>query len=111
MISTYACRHMLPGALELFRKISSKDVVSWNSIIKGGIYCSNFATVRKLFDEIPHRNVVTWTTLINASWLLIFHLSAGIDKVATRCDGGEKEQSMTRLTARSCWWHRVGRAQ
>ncbi|KAL4287057.1 hypothetical protein HN51_054748 [Arachis hypogaea] len=111
MISAYACLHMLLGALDFFRKISSKDVVSWNSIIKGCIYCSNLATVRKLFDEMPHRNIVTWTTLIIASWLLIPHLSAGMDKVATRCDGGEREQSTTRLAARSCRWRRVGRAQ
>ncbi|KAI3967779.1 hypothetical protein MKX01_039171 [Papaver californicum] len=42
-----------------------RDVVSWNSMMKGCIDCGYVDIARKLFDEMSDRTVVSWTTMIS----------------------------------------------
>ncbi|CAL5214263.1 unnamed protein product [Lathyrus oleraceus] len=67
MLLAYAHNHNLPEAINFFNQIPSntKDIISWNSIIKASILCGDFITAVKLFDKMPHRNSISWTTIIH----------------------------------------------
>ncbi|KAK2399104.1 pentatricopeptide repeat-containing protein, mitochondrial [Trifolium repens] len=67
MLLAYAHNNNLQEAINLFHQIPSntKDTISWNSMIKASIICSDFRTAVKLFDEMPHRNSISWTTIIH----------------------------------------------
>ncbi|KDP21193.1 hypothetical protein JCGZ_21664 [Jatropha curcas] len=65
MIVAYAKNNMLDDALMLFDKMTVRDAISWNSMIKGCVDCGELCLARRLFDEMPERNVVSWTTMVN----------------------------------------------
>ena len=67
LLLAYAHNNNLHEAINLFNQIPSntKDTISWNSIIKASVICNDFVTAVKLFDEMPQRNSISWTTIIH----------------------------------------------
>ncbi|KAJ8427477.1 hypothetical protein Cgig2_021887 [Carnegiea gigantea] len=46
------------------RGLKSGDVVSWNCLIDGCARVGDVSAARKCFDRIPHRNVISWNTML-----------------------------------------------
>ncbi|KAF4392628.1 hypothetical protein F8388_003048 [Cannabis sativa] len=59
------------NARRVFDDMHERNVVSWNSLLKGYVKCDDIDRERRVFDEMPERNVVSWTTMV-----------AGLDQVA-----------------------------
>ncbi|KAG2602021.1 pentatricopeptide repeat-containing protein At2g41080-like [Panicum virgatum] len=52
------------AARNLFERIPSRNVMSWNILIGGYIKNGDLETARKLFDKMPTRNVATWNAMV-----------------------------------------------
>ncbi|EXB58304.1 hypothetical protein L484_015638 [Morus notabilis] len=67
MTMGYVKNRRLDDALKLFDEIPvrDRDTVSWNSMMKGCLDCGELSKAKKIFDEMPERNVVSWTTMIH----------------------------------------------
>lgn len=50
----------------MFDETVHKDIFCWNVTISGYVKSGNLDCARQLFDVMPQRNVVSWTTLIGA---------------------------------------------
>ncbi|KAF8654514.1 hypothetical protein HU200_061705 [Digitaria exilis] len=42
------------------------DVVSWNTVIGGYVKCGEIENARRVFDEMPQRNGVSWSAMVGA---------------------------------------------
>ncbi|EXB38558.1 hypothetical protein L484_008586 [Morus notabilis] len=51
-------------ARRAFDDLREKNVVSWNSLLKGYFRCGDVDAAREVFVEMPERNVVSWTTMV-----------------------------------------------
>ena len=51
-------------ARRLFDDMPERNVVSWNSLLKGYVKCGDIDGARRVFDAMPERNVVSWTTMV-----------------------------------------------
>ena len=40
------------------------DIVSWDCLLDGYVKVGDLHSARKVFDEIPERDVVYWTTML-----------------------------------------------
>ncbi|KAK3228754.1 hypothetical protein Dsin_000635 [Dipteronia sinensis] len=49
----------------LFDDMCERNVVAWNTLLKGYVRCGDINGARRVFDEMPQRNVVSWTTMIS----------------------------------------------
>ncbi|PQM42257.1 pentatricopeptide repeat-containing protein ELI1 chloroplastic isoform X1 [Prunus yedoensis var. nudiflora] len=49
---------------------SSRDVVSWNSMLTAFVRDEQIGAAEKLFEEMPERDVISWSTMISlrAEW-------------------------------------------
>ncbi|CAN1230427.1 Pentatricopeptide repeat-containing protein At5g46460, mitochondrial [Linum grandiflorum] len=65
MITGYTRNGRINDALNLFERMTVRDVISWNSIVQGCLDCGDLDTAGKLFDEMPERSIVSWTTMVN----------------------------------------------
>ncbi|CAM8933419.1 unnamed protein product [Rhodiola kirilowii] len=67
LIDSYAKCGMfgISVARKLFDVMDDKDVVSWNTIMKGLVKAGNVEDARKLFDEMPQRDAVSWNTILD----------------------------------------------
>lgn len=54
----------LESARYMFDEMLDRNVVSWNSLLKGYVRRGDFDGARKVFDEMPERNVQSWTTMV-----------------------------------------------
>ncbi|KAJ4713052.1 Pentatricopeptide repeat-containing protein [Melia azedarach] len=52
-------------ARRVFDDMRERNIVSWNSLLKGYVKCGDIEGALRVFDEMPERNVVSWTTLIS----------------------------------------------
>ncbi|XP_010431241.1 PREDICTED: pentatricopeptide repeat-containing protein At3g51320 [Camelina sativa] len=66
LIHMYTCCGALDLAKKLFVEIPKRDVVSWNSVIKGAVRNGDILHAHKLFDEMPERDLVSWNIMISA---------------------------------------------
>ncbi|XP_057861159.2 uncharacterized protein LOC131069670 [Cryptomeria japonica] len=64
LIDMYAKCESLDDARQVFDKMPTRDVVSWNVLIFGYLKCGRVQVARDLFDKIPEKNVISWTTMI-----------------------------------------------
>ncbi|KAK0594845.1 hypothetical protein LWI29_001205 [Acer saccharum] len=53
------------SARRLFDDICERNVVAWNTLLKGYVRCGDINGAQRVFDEMPQRNVVSWTTMIS----------------------------------------------
>ncbi|KAK0596954.1 hypothetical protein LWI29_020496 [Acer saccharum] len=53
------------SARRLFDDICERNVVAWNTLLKGYVRCGDINGARRVFDEMPQRNVVSWMTMIS----------------------------------------------
>ncbi|PON70351.1 Tetratricopeptide-like helical domain containing protein [Trema orientale] len=51
-------------ARRVFDDMPERNVVSWNTLLKGYVKCGDIDGARRVFDEMPDRNVVSWTTMV-----------------------------------------------
>ncbi|KAL0558603.1 hypothetical protein IC582_003180 [Cucumis melo] len=47
-----------------FDFVGFKDVALWNAMVAGYVKIGELKNARKVFNEMPQRNVISWTTLI-----------------------------------------------
>ncbi|XP_058096163.1 pentatricopeptide repeat-containing protein At1g08070, chloroplastic-like [Magnolia sinica] len=68
MIASYASEcGDINEAFRLFQEMPfQRDGFCWNVIIAGFIRWDNIVAARKLFDEFPQKDVVSWTEMISA---------------------------------------------
>ncbi|GMN54209.1 hypothetical protein TIFTF001_023332 [Ficus carica] len=81
-------------ARKVFDDMRERNVVSWNSLLKGYMRCGDVAAAQQVFAEMPERNVVSWTTMVagcvkhgrSRQALSLFHYmrkaQVGLDQVA-----------------------------
>ncbi|GLU02760.1 hypothetical protein SLE2022_199980 [Rubroshorea leprosula] len=51
-------------ARQVFNKMSSRNLYSWNNMLSGYAKMGMLRPARKLFDEMPEKDVVSWNTLV-----------------------------------------------
>lgn len=67
LIDSY-CKCGLSGvksAMRLFKVMDERDVVSWNSMIRGLLKVGELSEACKLFDEMPMKDAVSWNTILD----------------------------------------------
>ncbi|XP_074282073.1 pentatricopeptide repeat-containing protein At2g29760, chloroplastic-like [Silene latifolia] len=57
-------RGLVELARRVFDRMSKKDLVSWNSLLKVYVKSGDLISARKLFNDMPIRDVISWTSLI-----------------------------------------------
>lgn len=53
----------------MFDGFSEKDLVSWNSMLGGYVWCGEMENAQNMFDEMPERDVVSWSIMIDGKWV------------------------------------------
>ncbi|XP_057492182.1 pentatricopeptide repeat-containing protein At3g29230-like [Actinidia eriantha] len=53
------------AARKLFAAMAERDIVSWNSMIRGLVKAGEMREARRLFDEMPERDTVSWNTILD----------------------------------------------
>ncbi|XP_057873781.2 pentatricopeptide repeat-containing protein At4g02750 isoform X2 [Cryptomeria japonica] len=66
LVNVYINCGMLDYARQVFDKMSTRDVVSWTTILAGYAKMGFINHARQIFDEMPDRNVVSWNAMIAA---------------------------------------------
>ncbi|XP_052187036.1 pentatricopeptide repeat-containing protein At2g20540-like [Diospyros lotus] len=64
-ISLYCACGSMDSARRVFDEMSSRDVVSWNSIIIGCLRSGDLDSALNLFRSAKKRNVITWNSIIS----------------------------------------------
>ena len=65
VIAAHSRAGRLQEALQLFEEMPGRDLVAWNSMVKGCLDCRDLPLARRLFDQMPQRNVISWTTMMD----------------------------------------------
>ncbi|KAL5558304.1 hypothetical protein UlMin_034515 [Ulmus minor] len=66
LIHLYAKCEEPKVAYSIFDQMSSKNVLSWNSMLDGFCRSGEIAKAKSFFKEIPNKDVVSWNTMINS---------------------------------------------
>ncbi|CAK9213816.1 unnamed protein product [Sphagnum troendelagicum] len=67
LVDMYAKCGSIEDAWKMFKKMPSRDVVTWNTMILGfDMYakCGSLEDAWNVFKNMPSRDVITWTTII-----------------------------------------------
>lgn len=67
LIDSY-CKCGLLGlgeARRLFRVMGERDIVSWNTMVRGLVKGNELREARRVFDEMPGRDAVSWNTMLD----------------------------------------------
>ncbi|KAL5560276.1 hypothetical protein UlMin_036487 [Ulmus minor] len=65
LITLYYRFGKVDEALEIFNKMSVRDIVSWNAILSGFVDARRMEEAKSFFREMPERNLLTWTIMIS----------------------------------------------
>ncbi|KAL4626484.1 hypothetical protein ACB092_05G099600 [Castanea dentata] len=65
LIDMYATCGKMNLALEIFRNMKTRDVISWTPIVAGFTNVGEVDLARKYFDQMPERDYVSWTAMID----------------------------------------------
>ncbi|KAL0542764.1 hypothetical protein IC582_017841 [Cucumis melo] len=66
LIHLYCTCCRVESAKQVFDEVpSSRDVVSWNSMIAGFVRHGQISDAQKLFVEMPEKDVISWGTIIS----------------------------------------------
>uniref|UniRef100_A0A7N0RIP0 Pentatricopeptide repeat-containing protein n=1 Tax=Kalanchoe fedtschenkoi TaxID=63787 RepID=A0A7N0RIP0_KALFE len=65
LVHLYVCCGCVEYARKLFDECSSRDVITWTSLINGYVKSEQIGLAREVFDEMPLRNAVSWSAMIN----------------------------------------------
>ncbi|KAK7273595.1 hypothetical protein RIF29_14651 [Crotalaria pallida] len=65
LLLLYSSCALLPDSLRLFRDSNNRNTFTWNAIIKCLIDSGQVNEARNLFDQMPVRDYVSWTTMIS----------------------------------------------
>ncbi|KAK7831713.1 putative pentatricopeptide repeat-containing protein [Quercus suber] len=65
LIDMYAACGKMDLALEIFRNMKTRDVISWTPIVAGFTNVGEVDLARKYFDQMPERDYVSWTAMID----------------------------------------------
>ncbi|KAI8031183.1 Pentatricopeptide repeat-containing protein [Camellia lanceoleosa] len=64
LISLYSACGFCNSARKIFDEMSSRDIVSWNSIIIGCLRSGDLDSALDLFKRMKRRNIITWNSII-----------------------------------------------
>ncbi|GER37596.1 pentatricopeptide repeat-containing family protein [Striga asiatica] len=53
-------------ARKVFDEITTKNIVSWNSLLAGHVRSGDLSAARAVFDEIPDKDVISWNSIVSA---------------------------------------------
>nr|CAD1830821.1 unnamed protein product [Ananas comosus var. bracteatus] len=66
LVDMYSRCGMMRLANQAFRMMGdSADVKAWSSLVSGYARCGDIGTARKLFSEMPQKDLIAWTALIS----------------------------------------------
>lgn len=65
LVDTYAACGQMNIALDIFKNMKKRDVISWTNIVKGFLNVEQVDFARKYFDQMPQRDYISWTTMID----------------------------------------------
>ncbi|CAM8909193.1 unnamed protein product [Rhodiola kirilowii] len=65
LVHLYVCCGCVEYARNVFDECSSRDVITWTSLINGYVKSEQIGAARELFDEMPMKNAVSWSAMIN----------------------------------------------
>ncbi|KAF9626470.1 hypothetical protein IFM89_034404 [Coptis chinensis] len=65
-------------ARRVFKAMTERDVVSWNSMVAGLIKCGELQEGIRLFEQMPKRDIVSWNTVLGG-YVKAGELSRGFD--------------------------------
>ncbi|XP_057957430.1 pentatricopeptide repeat-containing protein At3g51320 [Malania oleifera] len=64
LIHMYSSCGDVETAVQMFDRMSQRDLVSWNSIVDGHARFGDLSVARRLFGAMPQRNVISWNIMI-----------------------------------------------
>ncbi|KDP37059.1 hypothetical protein JCGZ_06115 [Jatropha curcas] len=65
LIDMYAACGEMSVALQIFKNMKKRDVISWTAIVTGFVNIGQLDMARNYFDQMPERDYVSWTAMIN----------------------------------------------
>ncbi|WOH05525.1 hypothetical protein DCAR_0624942 [Daucus carota subsp. sativus] len=65
LVDTYAACGEMDIALDIFKNMKKRDVISWTSIVTGLLNVERVELARKYFDQMPERDSISWTVMID----------------------------------------------
>lgn len=65
LANMYSSCNEMEAALNVFRNMQDKDVISWTTIIKGFISSGQIDQARRYFVQMPKKDSVSWTVLLD----------------------------------------------
>ncbi|KAK1408808.1 hypothetical protein QVD17_40874 [Tagetes erecta] len=65
LVNMYAKLGLVHSARQVFDKMKTRDVPTWNSLIAGYARNGDMQGAATLFDEMPVKNVISWTAMIS----------------------------------------------
>ncbi|XP_010254277.1 PREDICTED: putative pentatricopeptide repeat-containing protein At3g15930 [Nelumbo nucifera] len=65
LISVYAACGEMDAALELFKSMKIRDVVSWTAMVTGFTNSAQLDKAQEFFDQMPERDIISWTAMID----------------------------------------------
>lgn len=65
LVDAYASCGEMDIALDIFKSMKKRDVISWTAIVMGFLNFEQVDLARKYFDQMPERDSVSWTAMID----------------------------------------------